>query len=104
MGGIAAILPVIQAIAPIMGTLLGGGSEPPSPAPAPPPPAPAPAPEAPKVSEAPDVSQEEPVVDTEAAKVRANKRREAAEQRRLFSLSDEQNDGSVVLTKSLLGD
>lgn len=104
MGGFAAILPVFQAIAPVLGSLLGGGSSAPSPAPAPAAPAAAPAPEAPEVSTAADVDQEQPVIDSEAAKIRANKRRESAEQRKLFTLSDEEDDGSVVLTKSLLGD
>ena len=104
MAGIASALPLLQAVAPIFGTLLGGGNEPPTPAAPPQAPAPAPAPAAPEVSQAEDVVQEQPAVDKEAAKVRAMKRRESAEQRRLFSLNDEQDDGSVVLTKSLLGD
>lgn len=101
MGGFAAALPVIQAIAPIAGTLLGGGSAP-APAAPPPPPAPAPAPPAPTVSSAPEAGLETPVVDTEAARVRAAKRRKAAADAQLFSLSD--TSESSVLTKSLLGD
>jgi len=64
----------------------------------------APEPEAPEpvVSKAEDLG-EEPVVDTEAARVRAAKRRKSAEDRRLFALGED-NDETVILTKSLLGE
>ena len=84
---------IISAIAPIFGSLF---------APDPPSPAPAPAPEAPTVSTANDIS-EEPVVDTEAARVRAQKRRKAASDQKLFSLSSDDSD-STILSKSLLGE
>ena len=91
---------IISAIAPIFGSLFA--PDPPSPAPAPAAPAPAPAPEAPTVSTANDIS-EEPVVDTEAARVRAQKRRKAASDQKLFSLSSDDSD-STILSKSLLGE
>ena len=101
LGGLTGILPILKAVTPLASSLLssGGGS---SPTPAPATPVPAPAPVAPTVSTAPE-SREEPVVDTEAARIRAQKRRVAAESSRLFQLTDE-DDTSVVLTKSLLGD
>ena len=101
MGGVVSlgmIGQLVGAVAP----LLAGGSSAPAPAAPPPPPAVAPAPVAPQVAEASDTVGQEPVVDTEAARVRASKRRKAAEDERLFSLSD--SSDSVVLTKSLLGD
>ena len=98
----AAALPVFKAIAPIFGTLLGGGSSPPAPAPPPPPPPVQPAPPPPEVSTAPDVG-EEPVIDSEAARLRASKRRKAAEDEKLFALSEDSND-AVSLSKSLLGE
>lgn len=98
MGGVASIF---SAIAPVFSSLLA--PDPPSYSPAPPAPAAAPPPPPPEESSALDVSGEAPVIDSEAAKVRANKRRKAAEDRRLFSLSDEE-DSSVILTKSLLGE
>lgn len=108
MGAFAAIAPIFQAIAPIAGSLLGGGqsfSAPPPavmPAQQPLPQAPAAvaAPETPKVVT--EAAAEEPVVDTEAARVRAAKRRASAESTRLFNLGSE--DETVVLSKSLLGE
>lgn len=101
MGGIA-IAPIIASVA---GSVLSsaitggmGGDDGPS---LPAVPEAAPVPEAPVVSKAKDV--EEPVVDTDAARVRAAKRRKGAEDRRLFALGEE-DDETVVLTKSLLGD
>lgn len=104
MGGLVALAPIIEAVAPIASTLLGGlmSPEPPAPAPLPPAPTPAEAPPVPEVTKAEDLG-EEPVVDTEAARVRAAKRRKEASQRQLFNLSGTE-DESVVLTKSLLGD
>lgn len=97
----AGALTVIKAIAPIASSLLGARSGPDV---SPPPPAPVvqQAPEAPDVATADDIG-EEPVVDTEAARIRAQKRRKTAEERRLFSLT-ETDDTSVILTKSLLGE
>ncbi len=64
------------------------------------PPTPAEAPEAPEpVVQA---ASEEPVIDSEAARVRATKRRRASEESKLFPLSSTDDD-AVVLTKSLLG-
>jgi hypothetical protein len=101
MGGFAAVAPVFKALAPVVGTLLSGGGSAPAPAPTPAAPAPAPAPVAPE----PTVKEaaESPVIDTEAARVRAVKRRKAAESDRLFALSSE-DDSAVILTKSLLGE
>lgn len=114
----AAIAPIASSLA--GGSALGGGGlfgtilssvasnmfapdTPSAPAPAALPPAPEPqaAPVAPPAVE--KVATQEPVVDTEAARVRAAKRRKEAGDRRLFSLS-KQEDESVVLTKSLLGE
>lgn len=104
MGGLVAFAPVIEAIAPIASTLLGGLMSPsaPTPAPLPPAPTPAEAPPVPEVTKAEELG-EEPVVDTEAARVRAAKRRKEASQRQLFNLSNSE-DESVVLTKNLLGE
>lgn len=115
MGGIvSAVAPVASALGggggvfgQILGTVLSSALAPsapsaPTPTAAPAAPSAAPAPEAPTESSAADVAAEEPVIDTEAARVRAAKRRKAAEDEKLFSLSSQ--DDSVVLTKSLLGD
>lgn len=99
MGGIAAIAPILSAVGSVAGAFLQ--PEPPAPAPPPPAPAPAPAPPPPEESRAQDVATEEAVVDTEAARVRAQKRRKAAEDKKLFALEEE--DRSTSLTKSLLG-
>ena len=98
MGGIA---PILKLVTPLLSGMMGGGGSAPAPAPLPPPPAPAPAPEPPKESTADDIKGEEPVVDTEAARVRASKRRAAAETN-LTNLSEE--DESTILTKSLLSE
>lgn len=104
MGGIAAIAPIFQAIAPLASTLLsGGGPQAPSPAPAPAAPAVAPPPQAPEVQTVDTTRAETPAVDTEAARVRASKRRKAAEDAKLFSLSEDDSN-AVVLSKSLLGE
>lgn len=122
MGGF--VPAITSAIAPLSGVVgsggLGGGllgsvfstvakaafssaPDAPSAAPAPQAPAAAVAPEAPPVvSDAPEAAQAA-VVDTEAARVRALKRRQEAEGRRLFTLDDE-DDESSVLTKNLLGE
>lgn len=76
--------------------------DPPSPAAPPAPPAAAPAPQAPTPAIT-EVKSEQPVVDTEAARVRAAKRRKASEDKKLFSLSSEDTETSVI-TKSILGD
>ena len=70
-----------------------------------PPIAPVAAPQAPQVATAPEITKAEPeaVIDTEAAKVRARKRRTQQEQSNLFSLT-QSDDAAVVLTKSLLGE
>ncbi len=95
--------PIISAIAPILGTLLGGSApQAPQASPAPAAPAAVAPPPAPEVSTAKDVKANAPVIDAEAARVRAQKRRRASEDRRLFSLSTDESD-SVTLTKSLLG-
>lgn len=100
----AGITSIFTAIAPVLGSLLGGGPSAPTPQAPPPAPAPAAPPPAPTVSTAPEVSGEEPVIDTEAAKVRAQKRRRAAEDEKLFTLSNSEEDStSTALTKSLLG-
>lgn len=107
-------------VAPALGALSGGGMggiftsilgqvvssimapDEPSPQAPPPPPAPVAEPVAPTpvVSE---VKSEQPVLDTEAARVRATKRRKSAEDRKLFSLSEE-DSAANILTKSILGD
>ena len=104
MSSFSNILPVVQAVAPLASGLLSAGA-PSAPAASAAPAAPAAVapPPAPEVSSAPEVKREEPVVDTEAARIRAQKRRKAAEDRRLFALSEEDSD-AVVLTKSLLGE
>jgi hypothetical protein len=102
MGGLAAAATALApAVAPVAGTILssviGGKPSAPSLPPAPAPAAPA---------TAPDVAttaSPEPVVDVEAARTRAAKRRAEARQKQLFSLSGESDDDSVVLTKTLLG-
>lgn len=88
----------------ILGGLFGGGDDGPSYLPPPPQPTvvQAPTPE-PVVKTVEEVKDEEPIVDTEAARVRASKRRKAAEDRRLFNLGGT-DDETVILTKSLLGD
>ena len=109
MPGIAAIAPVIGALtsaAPAIGafgTILSAVSSKKAPggSSAPAVPAAAEAPAAPEVSGADDVDPGQAQVDTEAARVRASKRRKASEGKRLFSL--EQEDDSVTLTKTLLG-
>jgi hypothetical protein len=54
------------------------------------------------VSKAPGIG-EAPVVDTEAARVRAIRRRKAAQDAQLFSLSEGDSEATII-TKSLLGD
>lgn len=94
---------VLSAVAPIIGNLMSDTSEPPAPAPAPPVPTLAPAPAIPPVaSTAQDVKSQEAIVDTEAAQIRASKRRKNALDTNLFSLTSADNSASV-LTKSLLG-
>lgn len=99
MAGIAQILPVVTSL---LGAFGGGGPSAPSPAPAPPPPAPAPLPPPPEVSSAPEASSE-PVIDSEAARIRAQKRRQANQDQSLTSLNTEESS-SASLTKSILGD
>lgn len=101
ISGISSISPVLSAVS-TFSTLLGGAPDSPSAAPAPAAPSAVAAPAAPETSSAADVASS-PVVDTEAARVRAQKRRSSAEQRKLFSLSEEDSE-STVLTKSLLGE
>jgi len=109
----AFIAPVLAAAAaPGAATLLGGlgtvaslvtaSKGAPSSSPAPAAPAALAAPAAPEASVAPE-AQEAPVADTEAARVRAIKRRKASEDTNLFSLSGE-DSSSTTLTKSLLGE
>lgn len=95
----AGALPVIQAISPVIGSLSGGGA--PSASPAPAAPSAAPAPEAPKESTASDVTAKEPVVDQEAARVRAAKRRAESEDT-LYSLNTDST--ATTIAKSLLGE
>lgn len=99
-GGIGGILGSVVSNV-LSNALAPSPPSPPTPAPLPAAPEAAPAPEAPTtVSEA----GQEPVVDVEAAAVRARKRRsETGDRRRLLGLSGE-NDDSVILTKSLLGE
>lgn len=94
----------LKIAAPLVGSILSSAMAPsaPSPAPAPSAPAAASAPKPPTASDAPDIAGPEAVVDTEAARIRAQKRRTNSEQRKLFSLSSTDDD-SVSLTKSLLG-
>lgn len=101
VGGSAGFGSIITSV---LGTVLSSAlaPKPPSPQAPPAPPAPAPAPTPP--AQVTQVGQEEPVVDTEAARVRATKRRKAAEDRRLFALSESQDDDTVILTKSILGE
>lgn len=96
-----AVAPIFKAIAPILGSFMGGGGGAPAPAPLPPPPQAAPAPPPPTESTAKEIQGEEPVVDTEAARVRAAKRRAEAD-KNLTSLST--TEESTILTKSLLGE
>ena len=102
MAAVAALAPIFQAVAPIFGSLLsGGGGMPSMPQQQvmPQAPAPAPAPQAPEVvSEA----SAEPVTDTEAARVRAQKRRASNADKSLFKLGSE--DETTTLSKSLLGE
>lgn len=67
-------------------------------------------PTAPQVVQTPEAPEpvletqdSEPVIDTEAARVRASKRRKQATDRRLFNLTN-RDDETVVLSKSLLGE
>jgi hypothetical protein len=104
-------VPLLTSILPtILGSFLAPEAPQPQQAPAAPQPAPAPiapqvAPEAPAPvkSEVPEISRQEPVIDQEASRVRAVKRRTAAKDRQLFALSQE-DDSATILTKSLLGD
>jgi len=96
-GGLGSLL---GAIVPLIGALAGGGG---SQQAAPAAPAPAPPPVPPTVSTAADIG-EEPIVDTEAARVRAQQRRAEAEQEStLFNLSEESKT-AVSLTETLLGE
>lgn len=96
-GGFASIL---GAIVPLIGALAGGGGGGQS---APAAPAPAPAPEAPDTSTAADVG-EEPIVDTEAARVRAQQRRAASLEDDTLTGLSESSKTAVNLTNSLLGE
>ena len=94
---------IASAAAPLIGAISGGGGGASQAAP-PPPPQVSSAPEAPKESTAAEVTANEPVVDQEAARIRAQKRRDASrDEQDLFSLSDESKD-ATTLTKSLLGE
>lgn len=98
LGGASGILGSV--VSTVLSSALAPGAPSPAAPPAPPPvqAAPEPAPAVEKVDDA-----KEPVVDTEAARIRASKRRKAAEDKQLFALSEDSND-SVILTKSLLGE
>lgn len=100
----AAALPVLKVVAPLFGTLLTSAMAPKPPAvqPLPAPPQVAPPPPTPEVTKAEEVATETPV-DTEAARVRAAKRRKEAEGQNLLSLTPASSDVEV-LTKSLLGE
>ena len=95
-----AVTPFIAAIAPIASSLMGSMNQPDNQAP-PAPPAAAPAPVAPSVAKAEDTSGSAPVLDTEAARVRALKRRQASSDNQLIGLSE--SDSSTI-SKSLLGE
>ncbi len=86
-------------------SLMGGSDapEPPQMQPPPPIPAPAPAPPPPTESSAKEVGGEETVIDSEAAAIRAGKRRRNAETDNLFDLS-QPADTSTSLSKSILGE
>ena len=100
-GGLGVLGSIISAVVPAL--MQSSAPTPPAPAPLPPPPQPAEAPKAPEVADT--ITQPEQVVDTEAARVRAQKRRAEAESRQqLLSLGEQQEDESVTLTKSLLGE
>jgi len=94
----AAAVPFLPAIASVGATLFGSSKQQapqlPSPQAAPPPPPPT-------VSSAPDVQGGSPVLDTEAARQRAQKRRRATEQKKILGLTGE--DSTSKSTKSLLG-
>ena len=86
----------------ILTNVITSALAPSAPSPAALPAAPAPA-EVPKAPAAVTKAGPEPVIDTEAAGVRARKRRaEAAGKRRLLGLATE--DDSVLLSRSLLGE
>ena len=107
------------ALAPLLTSVLGSvasgfigqafAPDPPNlPAPAAPPPAPevVPTPVAPEVVKEPTEvakASEAAVIDTEAARVRATKRRRASQETQLLRLNTEEDD-AVILTKSLLGE
>jgi len=106
---VSAIAPILSGplgstVAGTLAKVLTGAPKAPASSPAPAAPAAAPAPEAPAPveSSAPEAG-EAPVVDTEAARIRAAKRRKAASDRNLFDLNDP-TQNSAVLTKSLLGE
>ena len=99
-GGLGGIGSILGAVVPLIGAIAGGGGGQQA-APAAPAAAPAPAP--PEVSTAADVS-EEPIVDTEAARVRAQQRRSAAEEDETLTGLSESSKTAVNLTNSLLGE
>ncbi len=107
MGGGGGIIGSI--ISSVFSTVLSSALAPsapsaPAPAPAPPPPAVEPVPEAPEPANVSELGADAQVavVDTEAAKSRAVKRRRAANQKTLFGLSSESDTENV--SKSLLGE
>ncbi len=100
-GGAGGLGSILGAIVPLIGAIAGGGGGGQQSAPAPPPVAPAPAP--PEVSTAADVA-EEPIVDTEAARVRAQQRRTAAEDEETLTGLSDASKTAVNLTNSLLGE
>lgn len=101
MGGVAE---VFSFVAPILGSIFGGEPEQQA-APAPPvyTAATAAAPAAPETSTAAEVATSEPVIDTEAARIRADKRRRATTEaaNALISLS---STSPTTKTTSLLGE
>jgi len=86
-------------------SLMGGQDAPEAPQMQAPPPVPAvaPAPPPPTESTAKDAGGEEAIIDSEAARIRAQKRRAGSESDNLFALSAPA-EGSATLTKSILGE
>lgn len=93
----------LSAFSQVAGLFAGGGPEPPQMQAPPPPPPPAPLPATPKVASDAELAASEAVVDTDAARIRALKRRKAAGENNLFELSQPTNS-SITLSKTILGE